>query len=266
MKTLLILVSLMGGQALWAQDAESRTREDIEIQLPIPSTKFMPPPPPKPVPAIQVEAATTRSLGTHRITVLRGKASTLPDIPPPPDPKPPVRGTLGEPRFLLSFGATVYDHRVSQVKWLDPRTGKQFEAWCGWDWTLLSPMPRIDLGERVATTFLIASNIDTAAARRAAARAGREFKLPPHPDLLEGAFSITRGDPSDPEALKALSAIRDFYLKHQERLRQIRQAGEEYQAAAAAWHAAHPRKPESHTYWLKPHRGSRYLKAQGGER
>jgi len=186
----------------------------------------------------------------------------LPDIPPPPEPKPSVPGPVGEPHYLLSFGATVYDHRISHVRWYDPRTEKQFEAWCGWDWTLLSPMPEIALGERVSSFHLLASNIDTAAMRRF----GHEFRMPEHPELVEGAFSITEGDEDDAEALKALTVIRDFYLKHKERLGQIRQAREEYQAAAAAWHAAHPPQPQSHTFWLKPHRGSRYLKEEGGDR
>jgi hypothetical protein len=133
----------MGWQALWAQDAEPRTREAIETQLPIPSTEFTPPPPPKAVPAMQVEAATTRSLATHRITILRGEASTLPDIPPPPDPKPPVRGAPGEPRYVLSFGATVYDHRVSQVPtirsgitlWLPRTANSRQEAGLSAGWT-----------------------------------------------------------------------------------------------------------------------------------
>ena len=244
-----------------AKDAEPQTEEDIEKLLPIPSTEFIPPPPPKDVPAIKVEAATTRTLPTHQITVLRGEASTLPDIPPPPEPKPFVPGPVGEPHYLLSFGATVYDHRISHVKWYDPRTEKQFEAWCGWDWTLLSPMPEIVLGERVSSFYLFASNIDTTVMRRF----GHEFKMPEHPELDEGAFSITKGDEDDAEASKALTAIRDFFLKHKERLAQIRQAREEYQAAAAAWHAAHPPQPQSHTFWLKPHRGSRYLKEEGGD-
>jgi len=248
--------------SLLAQDTVPHMEEDIEKLLPIPSTEFIPPPPPKEVPAIKIEAATTRTLPMHQITVLRGEASTLPDIPPPPEPKPSVPGPVGEPHYLLSFGATVYDHRISHVKWYDPRTEKHFEAWCGWDWTLLSPMPEIVLGERVSSFHLFASNIDTAAMRRFE----HEFKMPEHPELVEGAVSITKGDEDDAEALKALAAIRDFYLKHKERLAQIRQAREEYQAAAAAWHAAHPPQPQSHTFWLKPHRGSRYLKDEGGDR
>jgi hypothetical protein len=263
MKSFVILTLIVSSSvSLLAQDAEPQTEADIEKLLPIPSTQFIPPPPPKEVPAIKVEATTTRTLPTHQITVLRGEASTLPNIPPPPEPRPSVPGPVGEPHYLLSFGATVYDHRISHVRWFDPRTEKQFEAWCGWDWTLLSPMPEIVLGERVSSFHLMSSKIDTAAFRRA----GHEFEMPEHPELVEGAFSITKGDEKDPEALKALIAIRDFYLKHKDRLGQIRQEREEYQAAAAAWHAANPPKPQSHTFWLKPHRGSRYLKEEGGER
>ncbi len=257
------LVIILGCNAsLLAQESKRQTEVDIEKLLPIPSTNFIPPPPPKEVPAIKIKAMTTRRLPTHQITVLRGEASTLQDIPPPPEPKPFVQGPVGEPHYLLSFGATVYDHRISHVKWFDLRSEKYFEAWCGWDWTLLSSMPEIVLGERVSSFHLIASNIDTTAFRRA----GHEFKMPDHPELEEGAFSITKGDRDDAEALKALTAIREFYFKHKERLGQIRQAREEYQAAAAAWHAANPPQPQSHTFWLKPHRGSRYLKGEGGER
>ena len=263
MKAQVILAFVLScNAALLAQEAARQTEADIDKLLPIPSTEFIPPPPPKEVPALKVEAATTRTLPTHQITVLRGEASSLPDIPPPPEPKPSVPVPIGEPHYLLSFGATVYDHTISHVKWFAPRTEKHYEAWCGWDWTLLSPMPEIVLGERASSFHLVASNIDTAAFRRA----GHQFKMPEHPELVEGAFSITKGDENDPEALKVLVAIRDFYLKHKERLGQIRQAREEYQAAAAAWHAANPPKPQNHTFWLKPHRGSRYLKKEGGTR
>jgi len=145
MKLFAILALIVSSSvSLLAQNAEPQTEADIDKLLPIPSTEFVPPPPPKEVPAIKVEATTTRTLPTHQITVLRGDASTLPDIPPPPEPKPFVQGPVGEPHYLLSFGATVYDHRISHVRWYDPRTEKQFEAWCGWDWTLLSPMPEIN--------------------------------------------------------------------------------------------------------------------------
>jgi len=246
---------------LQAQD-EPQADMDINRELPIPSSVFLPPPPPKDVPPMKVEATTTRTLPTHQITVLRSDASTLPDIPPPPEPKPFVQGPVGEPHYLLSFGATVYDHKLSHVRWYDPRTKENFEAWCAWDWTLLSPIADIKIDERVSSFHLFSSNIDTAAG----VRFGKEFEIPDHPELVEGAFSITKGDENDPEALKALTTLRDYYFKHKERLVLIQKAREEYQAAAAAWHAANPPKPENHTFWLKPHRGSRYLKEEGGAR
>ena len=209
---------------------------------------------------MKVVASTVLKLPTHQITVFRSDASTLPDIPPPPEPKPFVQGPVGEPHYLLSFGATVYDHRISHVRWFDPRTEKNFEAWCAWDWTLLAPIPDIDVGERVSSFHLFASNIDT----NNAVRFGRDFKMPEHPELVEGAFAITEGNENDTRALKAITALRDYYFKHKPRLILIKKVQEEYQAAAAAWHAANPPKPENHTFWLKPHRGSRYLTKEGG--
>jgi hypothetical protein len=230
--------------------------------LPIPSTEFVPPSPPKKVPEMKVEASASRAMSAHKVTILRGKASTLPNIPEPPKPTvSPSAQIDGEPHHLLSFGATVYDHRISFVRWSDSRTGEQFEAWCGWDWTLLGPLSEVPIAEGVSSFHLMSSNIDTSAARRF----GGRFEMPEHPKLAEGEFAITKGNEESAEALQALTAIRDIYLKHKDRLGEIREAREEYQKAAKAWHAANPPKPENHTFWMKPHRGSRYLEKENKE-
>jgi hypothetical protein len=257
----ILAISLACGLSLQAQKVEQAVA-DTEEELPIPSAVFIPPPPPKEVPPMKVEAATTRKLPTHQITVIRSGASSLPDIPPPPEPKPFVQVPVGKPNRLLSFGATVYDHRLSHVKWYNPRTKQNIEAWCAWDWTLLSPLSIIKAGEQVSSFHLFSSNIDTSAG----VRFGKEFKIPEHPELAEGAFSVTKGDENEPETLNALIALRDYYFKHKDRLILIQKAREEYLASAAAWHDAHPPKVENHTFWLKPHRGSRYLMEKGGAR
>jgi hypothetical protein len=197
----------------------------------------------------------------RKITLIRGEASTLPDIPLPPEPQPFVASPVGEPHYAISFGATVYDHRLSHVTWMNPKTRESFEAWCAWDSTLLSPIPRVDLNEEFSTFCLFASHIDTG--RRPGL--GREFKMPEHPEVVGDGFAITKGNAEDATAKQLLTTLRDYYLKHKERLILIQKAREEYQAAAAAWHAANPPKPENHTFWLKPHRGSRYLTQEGGQ-
>lgn len=256
-----LALALLCTHSLNAQD-QRQAQADIDRELPIPSSVFVPPPPPKAVPPIRVEATTTRRFPTHRVTVLRGEASTLPDIPPPAQPRPHAPPSVGESGTYLSFGVTVYDHRLSHARWHDPRTGRRFEAWCAWDWTLLSPICELKVGGRVGMFHVFAWNIDT----DEGARSDGEFKMPAHPGLEAHAFAITEGDPDDADAVLILGALRDYYLEHEDRLLLIRQAGEEYQAAAAAWHAANPPRPRDHTFWLRPHRGSRYLRGEGGER
>ena len=237
-------------------------QELSDVALSIPSSKFTPPPPPKEVPSMIVRSSTVLKLPTHQITVLRGVSSTLPDIPIPPVAKPSPLGPIEEPRYLISIGAMVYNHRVSHVTWWNPKTRETFEAWCGWDWTLLSPLPQIEIGNQWSYFHLSPFNIDTATK----IRYGREIEMPAHPEVAADGFTITQGDPHDPSALALLSTLRDYYLKHKPRLILIQKAQQQYQAEAAAWHAAHPPKPESHTFWLKPHRGSRYLaKDRGGQ-
>ena len=88
--------------------------------------------------------------------------------------------------------------------------------------------------------------------------------MPEHPALEENAFAIIEGPGNDKEAIRILTIIRDYFIKHRDRLVLIQQARQKYQQEADAWHAANPPKPENHTFWLKPHRGSRYLKQEGG--
>ena len=251
-----VLVTAMLAPFALAQDEAA----PLDDTLPIPSNKFIPPPPPKEVPQMVVKAATVTPSQGRKITLIRGEASTLPDIPLPPEPQPFVARPVGEPHYSISFGATVYDHRLSHVTWMNPKTRESFEAWCAWDWTLLSPIPRVDLNKEFSTFCLFASNIDTGRWLRL----GREFKMPEHPEVIGDGFAITKGNAEDATAQQLLTTLRDYYLKHKERLILIQKAREEYQAAAAAWHAANPPKPENHTFWLKPHRGSRYLTQEGG--
>jgi hypothetical protein len=252
----LILAALFN-QLAPGQEQQAPLMDDA---LPIPSSKFIPPPPPKEVPSMVIVASTARKFPTHQITVLRGDASTLPDIPLPPEPQPFVPGPVGEPHYLMSFGATVYDHSLSHVTWWNPKTRESYEAWCAWDWTLLSPIPHVEIDNQFSTFCLFPSNISTGAGLRL----GRDFKMPEHPDVPADTFVITKGNAEDPTAKKALTILRDYYLRHKERLILIQKAREQYQAEAAAWQAANPPKPENHTFWLKPHRGSRYLKNEGG--
>jgi hypothetical protein len=212
---------------------------------------------------MRVMASSVVKSPTHQMTLIRGEASTLPDLPPPPIPRPSMPGPEGKPSFIVSIGATVYDHRLSQVKWTNPETKESFEAWCAWDFTLLSPISQITIDGEFHTFFLAASHLDTAGKRH---RLDDEVKIPPHPVVPADSFLITAGDPKNTVAGKLLTSLRDYFLRHQSRLVLIQKAQEEYQAAAAAWHAAHPPKPENHTFWLKPHRGSRYLKNEGGEK
>jgi hypothetical protein len=226
----------------------------------IPSSKFTPPPPPKEVPPKVIRASTITPSQDRNITLIRGEASTLADIPPPPVSKPSVPGRESEPHNIVSIGASVYDHSLSHVKWTNPETKESFEAWCGWDFTLLSPISQIEISEKFSLFHLAASNIDTDAERRF----GRKTVIPAHPEVIADGFAISKGDAQDPTAQHLLTTLRDYYLKHKPRLILIKKAQAEYQAAAAAWHKANPPKPENHTFWLKPHRGSRYLTQEGG--
>jgi hypothetical protein len=232
-----------------------------EVELPIPSNRFTPPPPPRKVPPMVIKASTVTRLATHNITLIRGEPSTLPDIPPPPVTKPSKPEPERETHYHVLIGATVYDHNLSLVTWTNPETKESFEAWCGWDFTLLSPLAQIDINQKFSSFYLSASNIDTAEEKRL----GHKVDTPVYPKVIADGFVISRGDASNTDANELLTTLRNYYICHKARLILIKKAQQEYQASAAAWHEANPPKPENHTFWLKPHRGSRYLTKEGGQ-
>lgn len=230
------------------------------------------PSPPAALPPIAIQSASTVDFGTHRVTVIRGEASTLPDIPARPRPRPvavdPRRveeppPLPGRRRLFVAISATIHDHGPTRLEWRDPETQEVFEAWCAWDWTLVPPMiGEIDAGDAIYSVLSIS--------QRGAAM--------PEPEVLadSGADPIlwTGGDPGVPAGKPLLEAIHRFCLENGPALAALKQARLEHQADAEARNGKNPPGPRDHTIWLKPHRGSRYLPgarqehrpAQGGDR
>jgi hypothetical protein len=217
--------------------------------------RFAPPPPPKEIPPLDVRGSTIANFGTHRVTILRAEPSTLPDIPePPPVERAAFRATPDpEPNYLLSVTGQAYNGRISQIQVWNPISRTRHAAWCGWDVSLLAPFQRIEFDGRPRTLALFVSHIDTTKKLGPASR----FQLPAIPEIAPGAIIVPDGDEF---AVRLLSKLHSNYINHLPRLLAIRAAREQYTEDAAAWRAANPPQPQDHTIWLKPHRGSRYLK------
>lgn len=225
---------------------------------------FTPPAPvePKCLPIIRIDAAAT--LPSHSgktITLQRGAASTLPDLPPPP-PEPVKQARVLTPtelariaykqRHTFNVGASVFDHKVSIVNWTDPENGSFYEAVCGFDIGLLAGIGRIVHAGEEYSIHLIHSNFDTTRDSRIA-RPKEATQIDP------GQILITKGDSKNTTATVQLAIIRDLITAEKERLLAYQAARLQHQQAAAAWEGEHPPIPRDETVVLRPHRGSRYL-------
>jgi hypothetical protein len=92
-------------------------QEEVGVVLDISPDIFIPPPLVKKVPATEIEACTVLKSPTHRLTVLRGVASTLLDIPVPSVAKTARLEPKVAPSYVISIDATIYDHSISHVRW-----------------------------------------------------------------------------------------------------------------------------------------------------
>jgi hypothetical protein len=225
------------------------------------------PPAPKPavqVPKMRVDARITVAAQSSRLlTLIRGEASTLPDIPPPQvvNPRPArsltpeqIARNIYQRRHRFNFGATVYDQRVSQVHWNHPDTGESYEAVCGFDISLLSGIGRFAHYGEFYDFSLTAMNISTTAIQRA-------FRLSSVniPDVPLGTIAIIKGDRNDALGIQPITLIKELIANEKSHLFNYQKARMQHQKAAAAWEKAHPVKPKDETFWFRPHRGSRYL-------
>jgi len=250
-----------------AQEGSAEPSSRLEVKagsLNPAAVRFSPPPPPKPAPDVVAEASSEIRKGTHSITLVRGEPSTLPDIPEPPERVATAEVPFllpGRPNFLLGLQITVYridDRDLSYLRWTDPQTKEKLEAWCGWDWRIVSPMREIS-NDRVAyNLFFSAGYVDTSKRDPL----GRWPVVPNPPAVAADDFVITKGDASSPSGKEFLEAVQRYCVANRADLERMRDAREQYRADAEAWKKANPWKPRDYTIVLRPHRGSRYLEGR----
>jgi hypothetical protein len=212
------------------------------------SIRFTPPPPPKEVPPMEVKDSTTADFGTHRITILRGEPSTLPDIPKPPPPaerSSEISSAPVESAHLIFISGSTYGKNLSRVEIWNPLTQTSHMAWCGWDISLIAPFHEVTHEGKSHSLLMGVGNADIAKAEG------------PGAEVIPGSILVPDGDEF---TASLLTSLRKACFDNMPRLLELKAAREQYQKDAAAWKAANPTRPQNHTIWIKPHRGSRYLK------
>jgi len=258
---LILAFTLFSWSTALAQEDPVENSSKLEVKggvLDPTAVRFIPPPPPKPMPFVPVEEQSVVQKPTHTITLVRGEPSTLPDIPPPPERVERLETlplTPHRPNFVLGLSVTIYDRQLSHLKWHDPETKEEFEAWCGWDWGLVGPMQEIE-NERIAYhLFYSPWYVDTTKLDAL----GRRQVIPEHPAVGIDQFVITVGNADAPAGKPFIEAVQRYCTANRHQLEQLRVARDQYRADAEAWKAANPTRPRNHTIALRPHRGSRYL-------
>lgn len=227
---------------------------------------FTPPAPPveKKVPAMRIDSAITVPAGNFRtLTIIRGEASTLPDIPIPPEPVVQERRELTpeelaaiayQRRHNLLIGATIIDHRLSAVHWRHPDTGESYEAVCGFDIGLLAGIGQFVRDGETYSLMLMHSNYATDRSRNFAAR-----MFPDLPEVATDAITFIKGNSKDPVGTAPITLLKELITSEKGRLTTYQESRTRYQEASAAWEKSHPVPARDETFWFRPHRGSRYL-------
>ncbi len=245
------------------QDSKA-ARAYIPDSLEVPA--FVPPAPPveKTVPVMRVDSAIAVPAAHSRtLTILRGEASTLPDIPEPVivEQRPPRKLTLEElarqaeeRRCRLNFNAEVYENGVSIIRWQHPDTEEFYGAICGFDINLLAGIGQFISGGKTYHLSFIPPGVRPTSRQRFS-----KLPIPKPPEAAPESITITRGTASDPVGTATVTLLRDLIATEKSRLLVYQEKRATYQQAAAEWQKSHPVLPRDETVWFRPHRGSRYL-------
>lgn len=261
-KATLLLGLCLGFSGLHAEPTASRTFIPAPLEVPA----FTPPAPvvPKTVPAMRIDSAVTVPAGnTRTLTILRGEASTLPDIPEPVIvAQRPARQFTAEElarsvearRRHLNFSAEVHENGVSILRWHHPDTEQDYEAICGFDVNLLAGLGQFTSDGKTYQLFFIPPGVIPANRRRILKQ-----PFPPPPEAAPNTITFLKGNPDDPIGTATAILLRDLIISEKTRLITYQEKRAAHQAAAAAWAKANPAVPRDETIWFRPHRGSRYL-------
>ena len=242
----------------------STARTYIPTPLEVPT--FVPPAPPveKAVPLMRIDSAVTVPTANARtLTILRGEASDLPDIPEPVivAPRPPRQLTAEdlarqaeERRLRLNFSAEVYENGVSIIRWQHPDTSEPYQATCGFDVNLLAGLGQFTSDGKIYQFSFIPPGIRPIPRQRFS-----KLPIPKPPEAAPDTIIITQGNPNDPIGTATAVLLRDLIASEKPRLTAYQEKRSIYQQAAVAWQKAHPVPSRNETIWFRPHRGSRYL-------
>lgn len=285
MKRCLLAGWLLSPWLLWAEEsalqsepadppeaAPAVTERATFIPDPLTVEPFTPPPPkiPKTLEACRIDASVAHPAAKGTTLTLRlGEASAAPDLPGPPPPLPAVTPVEPTPeqiarhrwhlRHNLFLGATIFGHRVSVLQWTDPESATTYEAVCGFDVGLLAGTGGfVHQGENYSF-MLMHSHIRTDGIRKVWGHWS-----PALPEVAEGQIIITKGDSNNPVGTAPAMLLGKVIEAEKERLVAFQAARDAYLKEAAAWAAAHPPVPRDETFIFRPHRGSRYLRKEGG--
>lgn len=242
--------------------ANTRTFIHTALEVPI----FTPPAPPveKPIPTMRIDSAITVPSGNSRtLTILRGEASDLPDIPEPVifpqraarqlTPEDLVR-QAEQRRLRLTFNAVVHENGVSILRWAHPDTAEPYEAICGFDINLLAGIVQFTSNRKTYQLSFIPPVVIPATRNRLSNRS-----LTKPPEAAPDTVTFTKGNPNDPIGAATAVLLHELIATEKLRLIDYQEKRATYFNAAAAWAKANPVLPRDETIWFRPHRGSRYL-------
>ena len=156
---------------------------------------------------------------------------------------------------ILSFSCTVYDHKVTMVRWM--HDGQRFEAWSNLDWNDFAGAGSFVVGTDPTRhmIFLGLGNVDTISPRPAKAPKAPAVTIPEFPADGPG-FIVTHGDGTNAEALKPLEEMHALYRAEGTRLHEARLTREENNRAREAWLEANPPQPRDTVIQFGPLKNS----------
>lgn len=192
--------------------------------------KPSPPAPPKERPTFDIQWSKVQYKNGRKVTINRVS---------PPEIKPAVKTSLSSQQVaqssvdlenrikdikesggLFMVSATIYDHKITHVKW--SHEGEHFECWSNVDWNHLGGFIGFEARNKRYEMMLFSGNSSTQSLKRQNEQ-GYAVTIPeipklPRLDLRGASYRVTKGDETNDKAMEFIEAIHDLYAAEQQRL------------------------------------------------
>lgn len=158
-----------------------------------------------------------------------------------------AQSRAGKAHAMLSVGATVFDHNVTEIHWTTPGTGTPHKAYSNIDFNLLAGTGTFDSADTVYSLMLAVGNATRAEQPSALVPPIADFPADLSVYFISPTDTFTAADEA---ILSGLDTLHAYYDANRARIQQAHAEREKRRIVQEQWRRDHPPVPKDEKIYI----------------